>query len=126
MLDQKQAAVVFMVSFLAPEWVLAWALRQLLVARKLVQQLEIARIEANEKYKTATPEPLTPEGDDLDGTTLGSSTTIYTREHVYLTEDHSEYDQMMMAKNIARTSEGECRHTHMAVDTRGAHPKMQF
>ncbi|KAF7984561.1 hypothetical protein HWV62_13767 [Athelia sp. TMB] len=104
-LDQKQAAVVFVVSFLAPEWVLAWALRQLLVARKLVQQLEIARTEANETCKTATPEPLEPEGDDLDRTTLGSSTAVCTREHIYLTEDHLEYGQMMMAKNVARTSE---------------------
>ncbi|KAF7984853.1 hypothetical protein HWV62_10813 [Athelia sp. TMB] len=55
-LDQRQAANVFVVALLVPEWVLAWALRQLIVARDLVEQLEGARAEANEKRESACKE----------------------------------------------------------------------
>ncbi|KAF7974348.1 hypothetical protein HWV62_12416 [Athelia sp. TMB] len=55
-LDQRQAANVFVVALLVPEWVLVWALRQLIVARDLVEQLEGARAEANEKRESACKE----------------------------------------------------------------------
>ena len=42
-LDQRQAFTIFMVTLLVPEWVLAWALRQFLMARKLSKELEKAR-----------------------------------------------------------------------------------
>ncbi|KAF7979545.1 hypothetical protein HWV62_42144 [Athelia sp. TMB] len=50
-LDQRQAVIVFVVTLLVPEWVLAWALRQWIVAHKLTGRLEGARAEANEKRK---------------------------------------------------------------------------
>lgn len=50
-LDQRQAVIVFVVTLLVPEWVLAWALRQWIVAHKLTGRLEDARAEANEKRK---------------------------------------------------------------------------
>ena len=50
-LDQRQAATVFVVTLLIPEWVLAWALRQWFVAHGLVGELETARAKAKEKRK---------------------------------------------------------------------------
>ena len=44
--DQKQSVIVFVVTLLAPEWVLAWAIRQALRARKLARELEEARTHA--------------------------------------------------------------------------------
>ncbi|KAF7974346.1 hypothetical protein HWV62_12412 [Athelia sp. TMB] len=55
-LDQRQAANVFVVTLLVPEWVLAWALRQWIVARKLVVELESARARANEERKMIMPQ----------------------------------------------------------------------
>ncbi|KAF7979537.1 hypothetical protein HWV62_42128 [Athelia sp. TMB] len=55
-LDQRQAVIVFVVTLLVPEWVLAWALRQWLVAHKLVFNLEIARTVANRKCRQVMPQ----------------------------------------------------------------------
>ncbi|KAF7974338.1 hypothetical protein HWV62_12396 [Athelia sp. TMB] len=52
-LDQRQALVVFVDTLLVPEWVLAWALRQFLMARKLSRQLEEARAEASRRREAA-------------------------------------------------------------------------
>ncbi|KAF7979544.1 hypothetical protein HWV62_42142 [Athelia sp. TMB] len=60
-LDQRQAAIVFVVTLLAPEWVLAWALRQWLVAGELVGELEEARAEANEERKELVSEAVLAE-----------------------------------------------------------------
>ncbi|KAF7984580.1 hypothetical protein HWV62_13805 [Athelia sp. TMB] len=78
-LDQRQAAIVFLVALLAPEWVLAWAFRQLLEARRLAKQLEMARAEAIEDRKQTTSHMieavLDPKEskDALDETLDGSS-----------------------------------------------------
>ncbi|KZP20616.1 hypothetical protein FIBSPDRAFT_954324 [Athelia psychrophila] len=41
-LGQREAAIVFVVALIAPEWILAWAVRQAIVAWKLVGELEEA------------------------------------------------------------------------------------
>ncbi|KAF7979534.1 hypothetical protein HWV62_42122 [Athelia sp. TMB] len=55
-LDQRQAATVFVVALLVPEWVLAWALRQFFVARRLTKKLEEARMAASQRQKTEISE----------------------------------------------------------------------
>lgn len=45
-LDQRDAGIVFFVALLAPEWILAWALRQAFVAHDLAGMLEEARLKA--------------------------------------------------------------------------------
>lgn len=49
-LDQRQSVIVFSVTLLAPEWVLAWAIRQAIRARQLARELEAARTEAAELW----------------------------------------------------------------------------
>ncbi|KAF7969696.1 hypothetical protein HWV62_26144 [Athelia sp. TMB] len=49
--NQRELAIVLIVTLLAPEWVLAWAIRQRLRAGKLVMELEKARAEAAERWK---------------------------------------------------------------------------
>lgn len=49
--DQKQSIVVFTVTLLAPEWVLAWAIRQMLRARRLAKELEDAREVAKKNWE---------------------------------------------------------------------------
>lgn len=49
--DQKQSFVVFTVTLLAPEWVLAWAIRQMLVARRVAGELEDARKVAKRNWE---------------------------------------------------------------------------
>lgn len=51
LLDQRQSAIIFFVTLLAPEWVLTWALRQWLTARKLVNELEAARKVAESSWE---------------------------------------------------------------------------
>ncbi|KAF7971482.1 hypothetical protein HWV62_21004 [Athelia sp. TMB] len=55
-LDQRQSVIVFIVALLVPEWVLAWAIRQALRARKLASQLEAARKYAMENWEEGHPE----------------------------------------------------------------------
>ncbi|KZP21799.1 hypothetical protein FIBSPDRAFT_739966 [Athelia psychrophila] len=50
-LDQREAAMVFVVALIAPEWILAWALRQAMAAWKLAQKLEKVRLEEKERRK---------------------------------------------------------------------------
>lgn len=54
-LDRRQAVIVFVVALLVPEWILFWALRQALCARKLRRKLEAAREEALVKYRRRHP-----------------------------------------------------------------------
>lgn len=51
-LDQREAAIVFFVALLAPEWILAWALRQAFRAWKLAGELEKARLGAQKAQET--------------------------------------------------------------------------
>ena len=56
-LDQRQSVLVFTVTLLAPEWVLAWAVRQALEARDLVKRLEDAREVAERRWEISGTEP---------------------------------------------------------------------
>ncbi|KAF7984855.1 hypothetical protein HWV62_10817 [Athelia sp. TMB] len=142
-LDQRQAAIVFVVTLLVPEWVLAWALRQWLRARKLVRELENARAAANKERKTIKPRVRDAEKDVVesvegvmdDEALAGSSGFSTHSEHeplvnrqlasqvtlesgrneercpkcasVHCSEDvyRSEYDQVAMAKRVAKANE---------------------
>lgn len=46
LLNQRQSVIVFFVTLIVPEWVLAWALRQRLVARDMLKKLKTADAEA--------------------------------------------------------------------------------
>lgn len=50
-LNQKQSAIVFTVTLLAPEWILAWAVRQALRAQQLAGELEDARAHAKGRWE---------------------------------------------------------------------------
>lgn len=96
-LDQRQAAIVFVAALLAPEWVLAWALRQFLVARSLTENLEKARISALQRREaklsegSQTEEPRESTDDHTDTETLAGSSGISTRsEHVQLLKRQSK------------------------------------
>ena len=77
-LDQRQAANVFVVALLVPEWVLAWALRQWLVARGLAMQLEIARVAATEEREQSTPQAQNVEKEVSESEALPGSSGIST------------------------------------------------
>ncbi|KAF7979536.1 hypothetical protein HWV62_42126 [Athelia sp. TMB] len=92
-LDQRQAVIVFVVTLLVPEWVLAWALRQWFAARKLVVELERARARANEAHKKIISEVRDAEkavGESaesvMDDETLAGSSGVSM---------HSECDQLV-------------------------------
>ncbi|KAF7987076.1 hypothetical protein HWV62_235 [Athelia sp. TMB] len=96
-LDQRQAAIVFVAALLAPEWILAWALRQFLVARSLTENLEKARIYALQRREaklsegSQTEEPRESTDDHTDTETLAGSSGISTRsEHVQLLKRQSK------------------------------------
>ena len=72
--DQRQPVIVFCVTLLAPEWVLAWAVRQRFRAQKLVKELEDARAEATEDWKSAHPESAEGQGTGMSG--RGSSENL--------------------------------------------------
>ncbi|KAF7984869.1 hypothetical protein HWV62_10845 [Athelia sp. TMB] len=90
-LDQRQAVIVFVVTLLVPEWVLAWALRQWFVARKLMVKLESARAEANEERKTIMRDAEKEIGKSaesvMDDKTLAGSSGVSA---------HSERDRLVL------------------------------
>ncbi|KAF7969707.1 hypothetical protein HWV62_26166 [Athelia sp. TMB] len=74
--DLRQPVIVFSVTLLAPEWVLAWAVRQRLRAGKLVKELEKARAEATEQWGT----PGRVEDQDTGVSGRGSSENLIEKE----------------------------------------------
>ena len=72
-LDQKQSVIVFTVTLLAPEWVLAWAVRQRLRARTIAKELEEARVEATEHWKASLPEPVDGTSAEIIEDRVGST-----------------------------------------------------
>ena len=58
-LDQRQSVIVFTVTLLVPEWVLAWAIRQAIQAWGLARELEEARIQATALWTESHPEHAT-------------------------------------------------------------------
>ena len=126
-LAQRQAAIVFVVALLAPEWILAWALRQFFVARKLAGELEEARLAALQKREDEMSVDLSAEKDVSESTEDGadeetlaeSSETPTHSEQTQLINrkpkplhdvddfSKSEYDQVVMARRVAKANEGE-------------------
>ncbi|KAF7970712.1 hypothetical protein HWV62_23194 [Athelia sp. TMB] len=83
-LDQRQSVIVFTVTLLAPEWVLAWAIRQALRARKLARELEEARMDAMKRWEEDHPEYVKEQGADTAEDAENRSTEISLRS---LSED---------------------------------------
>lgn len=55
-LNQRQSFIVFIVALIIPEWILAWAVRQWLMARKLAKRLEAAEKQALNSVKGKDPQ----------------------------------------------------------------------
>ncbi|KAF7984854.1 hypothetical protein HWV62_10815 [Athelia sp. TMB] len=89
-LDQREAVTVFVVTLLVPEWVLAWALRQWLIAGRLVAELEEARAQANEEHKT-----IMPEVRDAEKEVGESAETVMNNETLAGVSMHSEHNQLV-------------------------------
>ncbi|KAF7984862.1 hypothetical protein HWV62_10831 [Athelia sp. TMB] len=137
-LDQRQAAIVFVVTLLAPEWVLAWALRQWIAAHKLVGRLEEARAEINEDRKELVSEAVLAETEkeasDPSAPTVIDEAPAESSRHSAQSEralliapqsrlpnrvasrrctkrceecdvHKSDYDQVAMAKRVAKANE---------------------
>lgn len=81
--SQTEPAMVFFVALLAPEWILAWALRQAFNAWKLASELERARcarleeLEAAE-MKAAKMKAAKMQAAKVQGSTIGRSAAIHT------------------------------------------------
>lgn len=78
-LDQKEAVMVFVVALFAPEWILAWALRQAIRAWRLAGLLEKARLQAIDARQG---QKVTAPGSEGDATELAESV-----------ERHSSFDR---------------------------------
>ena len=63
--EQKQSVIVFVVTLLAPEWVLAWAVRQAIRARKLARELEDARTQAAGLWAESHPKRVKRRGQEM-------------------------------------------------------------
>ncbi|KAF7984863.1 hypothetical protein HWV62_10833 [Athelia sp. TMB] len=114
-LDQRQAANVFVVALLVPEWVLAWALRQWLVARGLAAQLENARAAAIEERAGTTPQTQNVEKDDIDSDALVASSGISTHSaHAQFVEQQSRLVNRVASRRCKRQCE-DCG-LHCSVD----------
>ena len=72
--DQRQPVIVFSVTLLAPEWVLAWAVRQRLRAHRLAEELEEARAEATGRWREDHSESAEDPGTSVSG--RGSSENL--------------------------------------------------
>lgn len=79
-LDQKEPGIVCVVALLAPEWILAWALRQAIRAWKLTKRLEKAREAATEKWMEENGHSNTPGdvGGDVAAVATRNPTEIRT------------------------------------------------
>ncbi|KAF7969708.1 hypothetical protein HWV62_26168 [Athelia sp. TMB] len=72
--DQRQPVIVFCVTLMAPEWVLAWAVRQRLRAHQLAEELEMARTMAMRNWAREHPESDKDRGVEVSG--RGSSENL--------------------------------------------------
>ncbi|KAF7979535.1 hypothetical protein HWV62_42124 [Athelia sp. TMB] len=121
-LNQKQAVTVFLATLLVPEWVLAWALRQFFVARRLVEELEKAREHATQKRETDLPqgreaekEPSESTDDRMEDESIVDSSGMSTySEHDGLIKRHvTTHDRLS-----SRRCKGQCGEC-------GVHPSVE-
>lgn len=91
---------MFFVALIAPEWVLAWALRQAIVAWKLAGELEKARLGHFQKI------PLTGIKR------RASPSKSYATCDVYIGHG-SQCDQVVAAKRVGKAD--ECMYSHVKV-----------
>lgn len=80
LLKQKQPLIVFVAALLMPEWILSWAVRQAIVARRLALKLETARTKANDARKARYPElytvPVVYGDSESDSEATGHATGV--------------------------------------------------
>ena len=111
-LDQKQSAIVFTVTLLAPEWVLAWAVRQALRARKLARELEDARMQAERHWEESRPEYVKKQGaemaEDEDNQSTGVSLRGSSSDELPLIEKRSASSSMSISHATHPEDQTEC------------------
>ena len=82
--------IVFTVTLLAPEWVLAWAIRQAIRARKLAKELEDARRDATELWEKSLAEHATErdaeKAEEEGNRSTGVSLRVPSEDEVPLIE----------------------------------------
>ncbi|KZP17671.1 hypothetical protein FIBSPDRAFT_746605 [Athelia psychrophila] len=81
-LDQREAVLIFGLAFLAPEWILAWAVRQALYARTLCKRLDVAREEAREERSRR--DAISVDSDSTKGEIAGSDEGPWETSHAFL------------------------------------------
>ena len=77
--DLRQPFIVFSVTLLAPEWVLAWAVRQRFRAHRLAKELEEAKAEATADWKESHLGSADGRGTGMSR--RGSSETLIEKRH---------------------------------------------
>lgn len=111
-IDQRQAATVFLVTLLVPEWVLAWALRQFFTARSLSKKLEEARKVAGRRQETGPLEGREAEKRTSESTEKGVDDEPLAEFSRMST--HSESDRLIKRQVISqeqfenRQCKGQC------------------
>ncbi|KAF7984844.1 hypothetical protein HWV62_10795 [Athelia sp. TMB] len=107
--DQRQALTVFVVTLLVPEWVLAWALRQFLNARRLAEELEEAREEASLRREAELSEGRGAEKDVNESADDQVNDEPRVGSAVMLTR--SEHDRLIKRQTISsdRVGTRECK-----------------
>lgn len=130
-LGQRESAIVFVVALLAPEWILAWALRQAITARGLSRNLEEARLMAIEAQngRQLAASHSERDAEEVAGSSDGRSSfdrfpaSRTDDEHIQLINRHpnarrvvtkceqcaapgSQCDLFVAAQNIAKADKG--------------------
>ncbi|KAF7981936.1 hypothetical protein HWV62_30713 [Athelia sp. TMB] len=103
--DQRQSVIVFLVTLLAPEWILAWAAQQALRARELATELEDARMEAKKRWEESHPEFAKEPGAEEAKDEENRSTGVSLRSS-------SEDELLLIEKRAASSSTSDSLATH--------------
>lgn len=124
--DQKVSLIVFLVALFLPELILGWAVRQLVLARKLARKLEKARLNAIEARTGEVDDaeiterlegqlnpgtPTTPTSTEFERML---STNRRSQSHVPCDKCDgrgSQFDLFVAAKRIANADERACKST---------------
>ncbi|KAF7974339.1 hypothetical protein HWV62_12398 [Athelia sp. TMB] len=107
-LDQRQALTVFVVTLLVPEWVLAWALRQFLNARRLAKELKEAREDAS---RTREGELSRGRGREAEKESADDQANDEPRAGSSVMPARSEHDRLIKRQTISSDKIGtrECK-----------------
>lgn len=103
---QREAVIVFVVALIAPEWILAWALRQMFKARELVGELERASLKAEKmrQERCLTTSDSTSSPPETSGSAHGHSSS----EGSMAAHDESEKTPLVHPTSISSTEYTKC------------------